>query len=247
MFAEDVQVLCTSGSDCKVHPGAGLVNLSIHWCMNCTLKFYSCITCSGVRFSDWISSAAACARGTLSQYGQEKFDRYKDDFSSLPLELCSYCQKSIALSIDEGHSCGAAVVTVTAAPATAAVDVMGTASDDLLSSEEHYKKNQNLLKILVAMCHGLKNEDNSDLVNFDKDPWASLKVSTYRPSLAEFKNEVRQRSKILIATKKGKYSLRRIILPPPSGQLFNVRRGLKHTQLLTRLMSPFFAVKCRHG
>ena len=103
-----------------------------------------------------------------------------------------------------GRSCGAAVITVTAAPATAASDVMGTAGGDLLSSEEHYKKNHNLLKILVAMCHGLKNEDNSDLVNFDKDPWASLKVSLYRPSLAKLKNEVRRRSKILIATKKKK-------------------------------------------
>jgi len=112
MFADNVQVLCASGSDCKVHPGAGPVNLSIHWCMNCTLKFHSCITCSGVRFSDWISGAAA--RGILSQYGQEKFNRYKDDFSLLPLELCSYCQKSIALSIDVCHSCGAAVVPVTA-------------------------------------------------------------------------------------------------------------------------------------
>ncbi len=67
----------------------------------------------------------------LSQYGQEKFDRYKDDFSSSPLELCSYCQKSIALIIDVGRSCGAAVITVTAAPATAtaaaAGDAMGTA------------------------------------------------------------------------------------------------------------------------
>jgi hypothetical protein len=34
-----------------------------------------------------------------------------------------------------GRSCGAAVITVTAAPATAAGDVMGTAGGDLLSSE----------------------------------------------------------------------------------------------------------------
>ena len=107
--------------------------------MNCALKFHSCITCSGVQFSDWISGAAASAREMLSQYGQEKFDCYKHDFSSMPLELCSYCQKSIALSINVGHSCGAAVVTVTSAPATAAADVMGTAACDLLSSEEHYK------------------------------------------------------------------------------------------------------------
>ena len=58
MFANDVQVLCASGSDCKVHCGAGPVGSSIHRCMNCALKFHSCITCSGVRFSDWISGAA---------------------------------------------------------------------------------------------------------------------------------------------------------------------------------------------
>ena len=174
MFAEDVQVFCASGSDCKIHPGAGPVDESFHRCMNCALKFHSCITCSGVRFADWIS--AASAREMLSQYEQEKFDCYKDDFSLSPLELCSYCQKSIALSIDVGCSCGAAVITVTAAPAssTAAGDVMGTAGGDLLSSEEHYKKNHNSLKILVAMCHGLKNEDDSDIVVFDKDPWASM-------------------------------------------------------------------------
>jgi hypothetical protein len=151
-----------------------------------------------VRFADWISAAAA--REMLSQYGQEKFDHYKDDFPLSPLELCSYYQKSIALSIDVGRSCGAAVITVTAAPATAAGDVMGTAGGDLLSSEGHYKNNNNSLKILVAMCLGLKNEDESDIVVFDKDPWASMKVSTYRPSLLELKNEVKRRSQILVAT-----------------------------------------------
>ena len=155
-----------------------------------------------MRFADWIS--AASVREVLSQYEQEKFYCYKDDFSSSPLKLCSYYQKSIALSIDVGRSCGAAVIMVTAAPATAAGDAMGTAGGDLLSSEEHYKKNHNSLKILVAMCHGLKNEDDSDILFFDKDPWASMKASTYRPSLLELKNEVKQRSKTLIATKKGK-------------------------------------------
>ena len=223
MFADCVQVLCASGSYCycKVHPGAGPVNESFHRCMNCALKFHSCITCSGVQFADWISGAAGRGGSSvlmLSQYGQEKFDCYKDDFSSLPLELCSYCQKSIALSINVGLSCGAVVVTATAALATttAAVppavagmsaspasnpglagDEMGTATGELLSSEEHHKKNHISLNILMGMCHGLKND-------FDKDPWASMKVSTYRPSLLELKNEVRQRSKILIATKKGK-------------------------------------------
>ena len=126
----------------------------------------------------------------LSQYGQEKFDRYKGDFSSSPFELCSYFQKSISLSINVGRSCGTVVVTATATPATAAVqptiagmlaspasnpglagDEMGVATGELLMSEEHYKKNHNSLKILVALCHGLKNEDTSNLINFDKEVW----------------------------------------------------------------------------
>jgi hypothetical protein len=154
----------------------------------------------------------------LSQYGQEKFDHYKDDFSLSPLELCSYCQKSIALSIHVGRSCGAAAITVTAAPATAAGDVMGTAGGDLLSSEEHCKKNHNLLKILVAMCHGLKNEDDSDVVVLDKDPWALMKASMYCPSLLELKIEVKRRSKTLLATKKGKQLSKKYNPPPASGQ-----------------------------
>ena len=143
---------------------------------------------------------------------------HRDDCSLSPLELYSYCQKSIALSINVGRSCGAAVITVTAAPATAAGDVMGTAGGDLLSSEEHYKKNHDSLKILVAMCYGLKNEDDSDIVLFDKDSWASMKVSMHHPSLLELKNEVKQRSKILLATLKGKKLSKKDNPPPASGQ-----------------------------
>ena len=56
-----------------------------------------------MRFADWLSGAAAGGEFSalmLSEYGQEKFNHYKDDFSSLPLELCLYFQKSIALGID---------------------------------------------------------------------------------------------------------------------------------------------------
>jgi hypothetical protein len=53
------------------------------------------------------------------------------------------------------------------------------------------------------MCHGLKNEDDSDLINFNKDPWNLLKVTTYHLSLVELRNEVKRRSRIIIATKQG--------------------------------------------
>ncbi len=92
MFIDNYQVIFPSGSDCKIHPSAGSVNESIHWCMNCALKIHSCITCSGVRFADRIFGAAAGVEfsvSVLSEYSQEKFNHYKDNFSLLPLELCS--------------------------------------------------------------------------------------------------------------------------------------------------------------
>ncbi len=75
--------------------------------MNCTLEFHSCITCCGVRFTDWLSSDAVGGEFSVSMlldYGQEKYNHYKDDFSLLPLELCSYCQKSIALGVNANPS-----------------------------------------------------------------------------------------------------------------------------------------------
>jgi hypothetical protein len=135
-----------------------------------------------VRFADWISGAAARREFSvpiLSQYGQEKFDHYKDNFFSSPLELCSYCQKSISLSIN-GNPGPAGDAVGTSAEGTS-VDSAGF----VLSSEEHYRNNHNMFKIHAAMCHGPKNEDNSDLVDFGKDPWALLKVSTYCPNLLE--------------------------------------------------------------
>jgi hypothetical protein len=70
-------------------------------------------------------------------------------------------------------------------------------------SEYHYKNSNNSLKILLVMCYGLKKDDNSDLLDLNKDPWISSKVTTYRPGLLELKKEVTRRSSIIIATKMG--------------------------------------------
>jgi hypothetical protein len=198
MFIKDHQVICTLGSDCKIHAGAGPVDESIHCCMNCALKFHSCITCSGVRFADWLSSAAAGGEFSVSmllEYGQEKYNHYKDDFSSLTLELCLYCQKSIALGINANPG-SAGDVTGNSVEGIS-VDSAGFAP----TCKEHYQNNNNLLRILVTMYRGLKNKDGSDLVDLDKDPWASLKNSMYRPNLSEWRNEIRRRARINIATK----------------------------------------------
>ena len=47
-----------------------------------------------------------------------------------------------------------------------------------LSSEQHYKDNSNSLRVLAVMCHGIKTEDGCEIVDFDRDPWVSLKVCT---------------------------------------------------------------------
>ena len=54
-----------------------------------------------------------------------------------------------------------------------------------MSSEQHYKDNNNSLRILAVMCHGINTNDGCEILDFNKDPWTSLKVSTYRPSLSE--------------------------------------------------------------
>ncbi len=99
--------------------------------------------------------------------------------SSLPLELCLYCQKSIALGVNTnpglaGDVRGTSVEGIS-------VDSAGFAP----TCEEHYQNNNYWLKIIVMMCLGLKNKDGSDLVNLDKDLWASLKISMYCPSLGK--------------------------------------------------------------
>jgi hypothetical protein len=114
MFLNGIQVCCTSGSSCNVHPNAAPVEESFHHCMNCALKFHSCITCSGCCFGDWFLGAAeeGFLKLMLKQYGQEKLDHYNNDLSLLPLELCSYCKSSLSLSIDA--LCSSAAMTTLA-------------------------------------------------------------------------------------------------------------------------------------
>ena len=118
--------------------------------------------------------------GMLYWFGLHSFHRWGgEELDSCPLLVCDICQDRVNREI-KGGPAGDVV-------GTSADSAMGTSVDSakLASSEEHYKDNNNSLKILAVMCHGLNNEDDSDLINFNKDPWKSLKVTTYRPSLVE--------------------------------------------------------------
>jgi len=114
MLLDGIQVRCASGSSCNVHAGADSVEKSPHRCMNCALKFHSCITCSGSCFGDWylVVAKGGFLKSMLSEYGQEKYDQYSNDLSSLPLELCSYCKSSLSLSMDALRSSDGATATL---------------------------------------------------------------------------------------------------------------------------------------
>ncbi len=169
-------------------------------------------------------------KSMLSQYGQEKYNQYSDDLLSSPLELHSYCKWSLSLSMDALRSSGSAATRLTKASgdltlvkasgdttlAKASRDNHGGIANNsvpcadtvgingvVLSSEQHYKNSNNSLRILVVMCCGIKTDDGSEIVDFNVDPWALMKVTTYRSSLLEWRSEVQRRSKINIATKMG--------------------------------------------
>jgi hypothetical protein len=114
MFLDGIQVRCASGSSCNVHAGADSVEKSPHRCMNCALKFHSCITCSGSRLGDWylVVAKGGFSKSMLSEYGQEKYDQYSNDLLLSPLELYSYCKSSLSLSIDALRSSDGATATL---------------------------------------------------------------------------------------------------------------------------------------
>ncbi len=114
MFLDDIQVHCASGSSCNIHAGADSVEKFPHRCMNFTLKFHLCITCSGSHFGDWylVVAKGGFLRLMLSEYGQEKYNQYSNNHLSLPLELCSYCKSSLSLSMDALCSSNGATTTL---------------------------------------------------------------------------------------------------------------------------------------
>jgi hypothetical protein len=110
-------------------------------------------------------------KSILLQYGQEKNNQYSNNLSSLPLELCSYCKSSLSLSMDALCLSSGATTTLAKAniSSTSATTTLVKASGDnhdgitynsipcvdtdgiigvALSSEQHYKNNNNSLRIL---------------------------------------------------------------------------------------------------
>ena len=106
----------------------------------------------------------------LSQYGQETFDQYNCNFSLSHLELCSYYESGISLSLSiDALPSSTAMTTLAKDLHQGSSDASGTNHDGAmatlfarldaectydsgLSSEQHYKDNNNSLKKLAKMC-----------------------------------------------------------------------------------------------
>jgi hypothetical protein len=72
----------------------------------------------------------------------------------------------------------------------------------LSCSEQHYKKNNNSLRILAVMCRGIKTDDDGEIFDFDVEPWKSLKGNTYAEmrTTPPRKNLTSPRNKLLIGS-----------------------------------------------
>ncbi len=57
-------------------------------------------------------------------------------------------------------------------------------------AETYYEEHNRALKIIIAMCRGLVDEDGKPLFMETDQPWKDMKVSCYRPMTVDYKNEI---------------------------------------------------------
>ena len=161
-FLNGIQVCCASGSSCNVHPNAAPVEESPHCCMNCTLKFHSCIACSGSCFRDWFLIVVVGERFSklmLPQFGKEKFDQYNNNLSFSPLELYSYCKSSLPLSMD---ACRLSDAATTLAKASLSSTVATTLTEASLESNDASGNNHGGITNNSVAC-----ADTDGILGFD--------------------------------------------------------------------------------
>ena len=113
--------------------------------------------------------------------------------------------------------------------------------------KEHYQNSNYLLKILVTMCHGLKNKNGSDLVDLDKDPWALMKVSMYCPNLGKWNNEIRKRARINIPTKQSAKVSKKDNPLTNQWTITKCQQWLKAFPITNPSDVISFVLKCRYG
>jgi hypothetical protein len=80
-----------------------------------------------------------------------------------------------------------------------------TVSDSANCAENYYKNEGSSLKMLVAMCHGLRDGDGDEslVIDLTANPWKSLPVMQIRPSREFYAKEVLRRCAMQAATSDG--------------------------------------------
>ena len=136
----------------------------------------------------------------LSEHGCTLFVRWCNYYTCQGLRRYYTCQASGNTTLAKASSDDHGGIANNSFPCADSDNIIGV----VLSSEQHFKNNNNSLRILVVRCCGIKTNDGSEIVDFNVDPWKSLKITTYRPILLEWRSEVWWRLKINIATKRGR-------------------------------------------
>jgi hypothetical protein len=100
------------------------------------------------------------------------------------------------ISVNSAPSDGAAPPLPLPPPAALQVSDTVTAEEDSdgTNTAEYYYTNEGCcLKILVAMCHGLCDDDGNPVLSLDSTPWKSFPVSQIRPNRDGYGKEVIRR------------------------------------------------------
>lgn len=72
-----------------------------------------------------------------------------------------------------------------------------TSSGSVSHAEQHYASKNHSIKALVAMCRGLLDGDKP-LLDISVEPWASMKITTVKPTAKEYKEEIERRWQISV-------------------------------------------------
>jgi hypothetical protein len=61
------------------------------------------------------------------------------------------------------------------------------------SAELRYRNKKQSLKTLAALCRGLKDDNDNDLMDIKSYPWCKLKVSSVKPTAKDYREEIGRR------------------------------------------------------
>lgn len=67
--------------------------------------------------------------------------------------------------------------------------------DEYIPAERHFIGQCQSVKVLLAMCRGMKDEDGEELIDLEKAPWNTIKKKD-KPGRADYHSEIKRRWKV---------------------------------------------------